>query len=243
MIKFGAPNTPGRWYTVVGVRAPVGRESSAGYYSNVPGAVYVLPQPEHVLSRDAKAREWQFPNVGVVVKALQNPHRAPVALRNALANDTEHRVIYASMFEEQDGSATRRVNQRFVSHLFAIFATIAFALAAIGVYGIVSHSVAERRREIGVRIALGSTSRGILYVVMREGNAFVMAGIAVGLFLIHRYAWMLTQFVGSFPEIDLHAIELFLPAAAFFFIAAVVSAFIPAWRATRIDPVESLRSE
>jgi ABC-type antimicrobial peptide transport system permease subunit len=54
---------------------------------------------------------------------------------------------------------------------------------------------------------------------------------------------MLTQFAGSFPEADLHAVELFLPAALFFFAAAVVAALIPALRATRLDPVECLRSE
>jgi putative ABC transport system permease protein len=245
MIKFGAPGMPGRWYTVIGVRKPIGIESieSATLGETMPGAVYVLAVPEDRLLGKPVNSPWTLPRVNVVVRSTRNPHRAPIALRNALVNDTRFRVVFAGTFDERDGSATQRQNQRFVGAIFTFFAALAFVLAALGVYGIVSHSVAERRREIGVRIALGSSARDILYVVLREGNVFVLAGIAIGLFLIHRYAWMLTQFAGSFPEIDLHAIELFLPAAAFFFVAALISALVPALRATRIDPVESLRCE
>jgi putative ABC transport system permease protein len=242
MIKFGAAGTPGRWYTVIGVRKPVGIESLDASVTT-PGAVYVLPVPENQMFARKAGALVSLPRVNVVVRSSRNPHRAPVAVRSALANDTHFRVLYAGTFDERSGLTTKRENQRFVGRLFTLFAVLAFALAALGVYGIVSHSIAERRREIGVRLALGSSARNILYVVLREGNAFVLAGIAIGLFLIHRYAWMLTQFAGSFPEIDLHAIELFLPAAVFFFVAAAVAALLPAWRATRIDPVDCLRSE
>jgi ABC-type antimicrobial peptide transport system permease subunit len=78
--------------------------------------------------------------------------------------------------------------------------------------------------------------------VLREGNVFALAGVAIGLLLIQRAAPLVRQFL-QFPEGDIYSIELYLPAAIFFFTVAVVAALVPALRATRIDPVEALRCE
>ena len=72
------------------------------------------------------------------------------------------------------------VRRRFMASLFAGGAAICLALAAFGVYAIVAQSVAQRRREIAVRVSLGATPRGILGMILREGNVFVLGGIAVG---------------------------------------------------------------
>ncbi|MGH7616464.1 MAG: FtsX-like permease family protein, partial [Gemmatimonadaceae bacterium] len=90
--------------------------------------------------------------------------------------------------------------------------------------------------------ALGSSARDILYVVLREGNVFGLAGVAIGLLLISRGAPLVRQFL-QYPEGDMYSVELYLPAAIFFFAVAFVAALVPAWRATRIDPVDALRCE
>ncbi|MGH9888151.1 MAG: FtsX-like permease family protein, partial [bacterium] len=108
------------------------------------------------------------------------------------------------------------------------------------IHGIVAHSVAERTRELGVRIALGATSRNILHVVLREGNAVALAGVAVGLYFTKRSAGWLQAF--TFED-DRYDAPLFAAMAAALFLVAVLSALWPALRATRVDPVESLRSE
>ena len=150
--------------------------------------------------------------------------------------------MFIGTFDEWSGAAGRRENQNFIGLLFTLFAVLALGLAALGVYGIVSHSVAERRREIGVRLALGSSARDILRVMLREGNVFVLAGTAFGLLMIRQLAPLVRQFL-RYAEIDVYSVELYLPAAMFLFAVAVVAALIPARRATKIDPVEALRSE
>jgi len=113
-------------------------------------------------------------------------------------------------------------------------------LAAFGVYGIVAHSVAERRRELGVRIALGAAPGSIVKLVLREGNVFALAGLALGLWLTKDSAWWLRAFS---LEDDAYNAPLFAAMAAVLFGVALLAALVPAMRATRIDPVESLRNE
>ena len=129
----------------------------------------------------------------------------------------------------------------FVASLFSTFALIGIGLVAIGVYGIVSHSVAERRRELAVRISLGATARNILHSVLREGNALILSGVAIGLLFTKYTIFWLANFM--MRENDPYDSVLFAFIAAFLFAIAAFSAFIPAWRATRIDPVEALRHE
>ena len=125
--------------------------------------------------------------------------------------------------------------------LFGTFAFLGLGLVAIGVYGIVSHSIAERRRELAVRISLGATARDILRAVLREGNVLILAGIAIGLFLTRDSVWWLATFLGD-DEAGYDAPFMALVASGLFAIA-VLAALFPAWRATRIDPVEALRHE
>jgi len=254
MIKFGSPGTPGRWYTVIGVRKPAGLESQQTGDPKSMGAVYALAMDDDRLVGAAPYglsavngyspfMDYRNPQLEVVVRAARNPQLLPIAVRRALAADTRRfGVTFAGTFDELTGAKARLDNQYFVGTLFSVFALLALGLAGLGVYGIVSHSVAERRRELGVRLALGSSAREILYVVLREGNVFALAGVAIGLLLVDRGAWLVTQFL-RFPEIDIYSVELYLPAAAFFFALAVGAALVPAWRATRIDPVEALRCE
>jgi putative ABC transport system permease protein len=108
------------------------------------------------------------------------------------------------------------------------------------VYGVVAYSVAERRRELGVRIALGATARDILHAVLRESVVVALAGIAGGLLAVK---YTTTALASIAREDDLYNATLFASVALALGIAAVVAAMIPAMRATRVDPTESLRNE
>lgn len=231
MIKFGSPDKPGRWYTVIGIRQPI---TTGGDASDA----YVLADSTDRLT--GADRAWRKPFVRVVARAAANPQRLSVTLRRALQTDRRFTVLAAHALDEQE--EIKRANTNFISALFSVFAILALCLAAIGVYGIVSHAVAERRRELGVRIALGATPANILHAVLREANVYALAGVAVGLYLITRGAPLVAGFL-AFPEIDMYSIELYIPAAVLLFATALIAALVPAHRATRIDPVEAMRCE
>ncbi len=239
MVKFGAANTPGRWFTVVGVQKPIGLASLDEPGPGI-GSAFRLPLPEDQIT--GRKLVENNPEIELVVRASRNAQRAPMAVSAVLNGDARVSPMFIGTFDEWSGADARRNNQNFVGFLFSLFAVLALALAALGVYGIVTHSVAERRREIGVRLALGSSAREILYIVLREGNVFVLAGTAIGLWLIRDTAWLLRQFL-QYAEGDVYSVELYVPAAMLLFLVAVVAAFIPARRATKIDPVEALRCE
>jgi ABC-type antimicrobial peptide transport system permease subunit len=162
----------------------------------------------------------------------------PITLRRYLNHDGNVRLLVSS---KMDGPLwEERASHDFVAGLFSLFAALAIALAALGIYGLVAHSVAERKREMGVRIALGASSRDVLHAILREGNVLALAGVAVGLLLTKYSAEWLRAFS---IEDDQYNAPLFAAVGAVLFIVALLAALIPALRATRIDPVESLRSE
>ena len=124
--------------------------------------------------------------------------------------------------------------------LIGIFAAIAALLAALGLYGVVAHTVTQQRREIGIRMALGARSSEVLALVVRHVLTTIAAGLAIGL----AGSVMLTRVTQSLL-FEVSALDPFAFAAAGIVMAIVgiAAAVIPATRATRVDPTTALRSE
>jgi len=174
----------------------------------------------------------------ILTRSKSDHERMPVTLRHYLH---EAGPLHLLTVDRLDGDIwIERASHDFVAGLFSAFAALGIGLASLGIYGLVSHSVAERKREMGVRIALGATSRDVLHAVLREGNVLALGGVALGLlFTKYSVAWL-----DAFSlEDDRYDATFFAAMAVVLFVVTVLSALVPALRATRIDPVESLRSE
>ena len=129
---------------------------------------------------------------------------------------------------------------RFMLTLIGIFAGMALLLASTGLYGVISYSVRQRTREIGVRVAFGADERDVLTLVLRSGMTVALGGIAVGLVA----ALALTRVVESLL-VGVRAIDpsTFVGIPLILLLVALVATYIPARRAMRVDPVEALRDE
>jgi putative ABC transport system permease protein len=124
--------------------------------------------------------------------------------------------------------------------LLGVFASIALVLATIGIYGVMSYLVNQGSRELGIRIALGASQRDILRLVVRQGMALALSGVAIGL----SAAFLLTRLIRSL----LFGVEAtdpitFTGIAVLLGITTLLASYIPAKRAARIDPLISLRCE
>jgi putative ABC transport system permease protein len=130
--------------------------------------------------------------------------------------------------------------RRFLLGLIALFGAAALLLAVIGLYGVVSYVVVQRSRDIGLRMALGAARGDIRALILRIGMAPVAAGIAAGLLLVTVATRPVEAMLFSVQRFDAAAIA---SAAALLFVCALVACYVPARRATRLDPVAVLRSE
>lgn len=124
--------------------------------------------------------------------------------------------------------------------LIGAFAAIALILAAIGLYSLVAYLTGQRRREFGLRMALGATGRQILAMVLRQGCGRMAAGLALGLAI----SFAITRFLASM----LHGVEpldgvTYSAAALLLVLAMLAASLIPAWRASRLNPAIALRAE
>ena len=132
------------------------------------------------------------------------------------------------------------ITERLVATLSAGFGALATLLAAIGLYGVMAYIVAQRTREIGVRMALGASGRDVVKLVMRD--VFILTGIGIGIGL--PAAWALTRMVRSqlygIQPNDTPTIAAATLGIAF---VALLAGYVPALRATRVDPMRALRWE
>jgi putative ABC transport system permease protein len=240
-IKLGDAQSKLPWLRVVGVVGDMRDTFAIRKYDPTAnyrmGGVYrvITPQDSIVLARQ------RFGEMTLYARTRGSTELAAVRLQRELRNVPGANNPGAVPLDQQYGRHLWRLRQDFMAALFGTFAFLGIGLVAIGVYGIVAHSIAERRRELAVRISLGAGARDILRAVLREGNVLILAGIAIGLFLTRDSVWWLAEFLGD-EDAGYNAPFMALIASGLFAIA-VIAAFFPAWRATRIDPVEALRHE
>jgi macrolide transport system ATP-binding/permease protein len=131
-------------------------------------------------------------------------------------------------------------SQRLAVTLVALFGGMALFLAAIGLYAVVSYTVSQGVRELGLRMALGAGTKDLMRLVMSRGLFLTASGVAIGILA----AMMLTRLMGNMLyKVSPHDPLAFGTAFAVITIASLVASFLPAWRATRIDPVQALREQ
>jgi len=124
--------------------------------------------------------------------------------------------------------------------LFSVFGALALGLAVVGLYGVKAYSVARRTREIGIRMALGAQAGAVLRMIMREGSVMLVSGVTIGLLLAIATAKILSGILYEVGALDPIA---FTVAPLVLIFAALIATWLPARRATRIDPVQALRAE
>jgi predicted permease len=176
--------------------------------------------------------------LAVVLRTSQRPEAAGPALRAAvLRADPDLPVVdLKTMSARLDGSLVAR---RSPLMLAGIFAAVALVLAAVGIYGVLAYAVAERRREIGVRMALGALPQQILAQFLSLGAKLVVAGSilgAIGGWLVGRAMVSLLFGVGAAQPL------VFVGAAALLALVAMTACLVPSMRAARVPPMEALRS-
>jgi putative ABC transport system permease protein len=183
--------------------------------------------------------EFTFPGSTLVVRTNANAASYVSPIRDALASIGGNATLSDAKTMEQlreDIIADRR----FTLILVAVFAALALVLASIGIYGVISYSVAQRTREIGIRTALGASPRRVLGMVLGDGTKLAILGIAIGTV----GALILTQFIRAFlysvsPTDPLTFTSIALVLAG----VALLASYVPARRAMKVDPNTALRCE
>jgi len=128
--------------------------------------------------------------------------------------------------------------QRFNILLLGIFAGLALALTAVGIYGVIAYSVTQRQHEIGVRMALGAGQSDVLKLIVKLGLKLSLLGIAIGLVVAFAVTRIMATLLYGVTPTDL---VTFTGTAVLLIFVAVLASVIPARRATRLDPIETLR--
>jgi putative ABC transport system permease protein len=129
---------------------------------------------------------------------------------------------------------------RFLMTLLGTFALVALVLGAVGVYGVMSHAVAQRTNEIGIRIALGARSESVTLMVVRQGALLALGGVVLGLACSVASTRVMT---GMLYEVSTTDPWTFVVVSLLLVLVAMLASYLPARRASRVDPIEALRVE
>ena len=180
-----------------------------------------------------------MPGLVVVVRTATQPESFAKTLRTQVTRiDADQPVYNVRTMSEIVANATSQ--QRFQAVLLSLFGIVALLLVAVGVYAIVAHAIRQRTREIGVMMALGASTKKIFVMVIRQGMRDVLLGLILGLagsFLLTR--WLSSSIFGLTPNDPL----TFIAVALMLILVSFVACYLPARRATRVDPLTVLRSE
>jgi putative ABC transport system permease protein len=175
----------------------------------------------------------------LVIRTASNPHLLiPEIARQLHAMDADMPFAQVEtideIVEQQTGS------QRFTTLLLGLFAAAGLVLAAVGIYGVVSYLVAQRRRELAVRVAVGASAANVLWLVLRNGLQMAVLGASMGLMGVWATQKLINKLLFGISPVD----PLTFAGSAVFLVAVVMAAcWVPARRAARVDPCTALRAE
>jgi putative ABC transport system permease protein len=209
---------------IVGI---VGSVKQAAVNAEVRPAMY-LPQSQSTAG-----------GMTVVVRAAGDPLALAGAVRDQVrAVDKDIPVTHLRAMDEVFSASVAQ--QRFSLLLVGLFAMLALVLATIGIYGVMAYSVSQRSHEIGVRMALGAQSSHVLKLILKHGMILAFAGIAIGLAGAFAVTRLLTSLLFEVKATD---VKTFAAGSGVLLLVALLACYIPARRATKVDPLVALRYE
>jgi putative ABC transport system permease protein len=219
---FEDEDTP--WREIIAV---VGDVRNRGLNTEPPAAYYV-PQTQVPFSQ----------LVGVIKTSNEPSSLISAVTKEVAAMDQDVPTFAVKTMEEY--LSTSVAGPRFSTTLLSIFAAVALVLTVVGLYGVMSYSVAQRTNEIGIRLALGAQSRDVLLMIVKQGGTLILLGLAIGL----AGAYLATRVIASLLfGVTAKDPFTFGAVAVLLAIVALLACYIPALRATRVDPMEALRCE
>ena len=231
-LKWGGADSPQPWRTIVGIVADV---KQTGLTQEEPTPAIYMPA----------AQMDSGPVVSIVrgqsylVRTSGDPRAAFSAIRRAV-KEFDGLMPITGLSSMDDLLSATIADRKFNMFLLSIFAAVALSLAAVGIYGLIAYSVAQRSRELGIRIALGAASRDVLLLVVRQGATLALLGIVIGSAgAIASTRWMRSMLfqVDPLDPLTLAAVALALG------VVAIGASWIPALRAARVSPVTAMRSD
>ncbi|HYL73212.1 MAG TPA: ABC transporter permease, partial [Bryobacteraceae bacterium] len=183
-----------------------------------------------------------YANSTVVVRTLLDTATLMPAIKAAVYSAGSDQPVFDVQTMQEIVSESMS-SQRFPMILLGVFAALALLLASVGIYGVISYSVAQRVNEIGIRMALGAEKRNIFRLVIGQGLRLVLVGLAIGAVA----ALILTRLLSSFSVLlyGVHARDpwTLIGVSLVLVTAALLACYVPAWRAMRVDPMTALRHE
>jgi MacB-like periplasmic core domain/FtsX-like permease family len=224
----GGPERP--WVTIVGI---VGNVRHNGLTDPVKEKFYIPHTQWHKSTGNA------IRGMNLVIKTASSPSPLTTSVRDAIRALDPNLPVADIRTMEEVVSATLST-PRFTGLLLGMFALLAVVLSAIGIYGVLSYLVSRRTREIGIRMAIGADRGQVVRMVLGSGLSLALAGAGIGV--------VCAAGVGRLMQSVLHEVSPFDPAT-FAFVAitlpaiALLASAVPAWRATRVDPIVALKNE
>nr|MBA3715530.1 ABC transporter permease [Pyrinomonadaceae bacterium] len=223
-VRFGPPEDNEPWHTIVGVAGEVKHESLN------------LTQRKSVYLPHAQI---SIGGMALAVRTRAYPESLAAAIRDQVKELDPNQPVTA--VRTMSEVISRSVWQpRLYAILFGVFAAVALLLASVGIYGVMSYTVAQRTHEIGIRMALGAGRGDVLRLVITQGMWLVLVGVGIGVLAslaLTRLMQSLLFGVGATDPVTFAGVTVLLAAAA------LIACYVPARRATKVDPMIALRYE
>ena len=226
--------------TAIGKRFRPGPNNPVGTVVGVVGDVRTLDRQQDALPAFYFPYGYiGMPGLVMVIRTSTHPQSFPAPLRAALHQlDAEQPVYNIRTMDEIVAGA--RSQQRFQATLSSLFAILALLLVTIGIYSVMAYIVKQRRREIGIRIAVGATRWNILRMVIGQSMRNVFIGLGLGLIA----SLGLTRYLsGSMLNPTASDLPVYFAVALLLIGTALIACYLPAWRAAKIDPATTLRND
>jgi putative ABC transport system permease protein len=222
--RLNITNGPETWREIVGIVGDIKQ--------------YGVDKPTSAQSYEPFA-QVPFSSINVVIRTKGSSAAMLGALRPAVYTvDKDQPIGAIRPLEEIVADSISR--QRFAMTLLTVFSAVALVIAAVGIYGVMAYNVVQRTSEFGIRMALGAQQRDVLRLVLTQGGKLIGLGLAIGLLATlaaSRAMGSMLFNTSAFDPLTLMSITLLLGAVA------LIACFFPANRATKVNPIEALRTE